>query len=304
LKLFSWNRFGQSQEIQTGTEADMKFLTKSLLCAVAVMEIAIGSAKAQSSLTFEVASVKPHKPGDRHFGFPRFLPGGRFSTAGVPLQITIAVAYNLPFQGTQLSGGPDWIRTVEGAYDIEAKADAETLKGLPPKDRTDRMRRMLQALLAERFKLIIRRQTKEQPIYILTVAKNGPKLQKSKLDEKECDDPAVHCHEGGAGQGRGIHAKAFDMAELAVSVSNFTDRPLIDRTGLAGLYDIDTEGWVPMRQRPEPPAGEPTAESIALADPTRPTLYMIFEKLGLKMEGSKAPVEMFAIEHVERPTEN
>jgi len=59
-----------------------------------------------------------------------------------------------------------------------------------------------------------------------------------------------------------------------------------------------------MRQRPEPPGGEPTAESVALADPTRPTLYMIFEKLGLKMEGSKAPVEMFVIERVERPTEN
>jgi uncharacterized protein (TIGR03435 family) len=282
----------------------MNLVTKNLLCLAAVMEIAVALAKAQSARTFEVASVKPHKPGDRHTVFPQFGPGGRFSTAGIPLQITIAVAYGLPFQGTQLSGGPDWIRSMEGAYDIEAKADADTLKGLSPKGRTDRMRLMLQALLAERFTLIIRGQTKEQPIYILSVAKNGPKLQKSKLEEKDCDDPGVHCHEGGAGQGRGIHAKAFDMAELAVSVSNYTDRPLIDRTGLSGLYDIDTEGWVPMRQRPDPPGGEPTPESIALADPMRPTLYMIFERLGLKMEGSRAPVEMFRIERVEKPTEN
>jgi len=235
----------------------MNLVTKNLLCVAAVMEIAAAFAKAQSAPTFEVASVKPYKAGDRHFGFPQFGPGGRFSTAGIPLQITIAVAYSLPFQGTQLSGGPDWIRTVEGAFDIEAKPDPDTLKGLSPKDRTDRMRLMLQALLAERFRLMIRRQTKEQPVYLLTVAKNGPKLQKSKLDEEECHDPGVHCHEGGAGQGRGIHAKAFGIAELAVSVSNYTDRPVIDRTGLTGLYDIDTEGWGRCASDRNRPAGNP-----------------------------------------------
>ena len=260
-------------------------------------------AQPAASIAFEVASVKPHKAGEQIFGFPRFLPGGRFTSSGVPLQIVIAVAYNLPFQGTQLSGGPDWIRSMENAYDIEAKANADDLKSLSPNDRADKLRLMLQALLAERFKLTIRRDIKEQPVYMLTVGKNGTRLQKSKLEEKDCEDPANQCHFGGAGQGRGIHVKAFNMAELVVSVSNFTDRPLIDRTGLTGLYDIDTDGWVPMRQRPVRPDG-PTAEDIAMADPTRPTLNMIFDKLGLKMESSKAPVELFVIDHVEKPTEN
>jgi uncharacterized protein (TIGR03435 family) len=260
-------------------------------------------AQATGSAAFEVASVKPHKAGEQNFGFPRFMPGGRFTSSGVPLQIVIAVAYNLPFQGTQLSGGPDWIRSMENAYDIEAKANADDLKSLSPQDRADKLRSMLQALLAERFKLTIRRDSKEQPVYVLTVGKNGSKLQKSKLEEKDCEDPANQCHFGGAGQGRGIHVKAFNMAELAVSVSNFTDRPLIDRTGLTGLYDIDTDGWVPMRQRPARPDG-PTAEDIAMADPTRPTLNMIFDKLGLKMESSKAPVELFVIDHIEKPTGN
>jgi uncharacterized protein (TIGR03435 family) len=152
---------------------------------------------------------------------------------------------------------------MEDVYDIEAKADAEALKGLSPKDRADKMRLMLQTLLAERFKMTIRREVKEQPVYLLTVSKNGPKLQKSKLKEKDCEDPANQCHVGGAGQGRGIHVKAFDMAELSVSVSNFTDRPVIDHTGLTDLYDIDTDGWVPMRQRPVPP-GDATPESIAM----------------------------------------
>jgi uncharacterized protein (TIGR03435 family) len=219
------------------------------------------------------------------------------------VQIIIAVAYNLPFQGTQLSGGPDWIRSGESAYDIEAKANADDLKGLSAEDRAKKLHSMLQALLAERFKLTIRRDSKEQPVYVLTVAKNGPKLQKSQLEEKDCEDPKNQCHFGGAGQGRGIHVKAFNMTELAVSVSNFTDRPLIDRTGLSGLYDIDTDGWVPMRPRPARPDG-PTAEDIAMADPTRPTLNMIFDKLGLKMESSKAAIEYFVIDRVEKPTEN
>src|SRR4051812_41103780 len=160
------------------------------------------SAQASGSTGFEVASVKPHKAGEQIFGFPRFMPGGRFTSSGVPLVIVIAVAYNLPFQGTQLSGGPDWIRSMENAYDIEAKADADVLKNLASEDRAHKLRLMLQTLLAERFRLTIRREVKEQPVYTLTVGKNGPKLQKSKLEEKDCEDPSNQCHFGGAGQGR------------------------------------------------------------------------------------------------------
>ncbi len=276
-------------------------LTKKLALAGMLFEACL---HAQTPPSFEVASVKPHNPSERRFVFPDLSPSGKFSVAGLPLQILIAVAYNVPFQGTQLSGGPDWIRSESGVYDIEAKADQADLKGMSAWQRQEKMRQMLQALLAERFQLAIRREFKEQAVYILTVAKNGPKLQKSKFEEKDCDDPANQCHYGGAGQGRGIHAKAFDMAELCVSVSNFTDKPLIDRTGLKGLYDIDTDGWVPMRQRPVPPGGGSDPESQAMADPTRPTLYLIFAKLGLKMESSRAPVESFVVERVERPTGN
>ena len=113
------------------------------------------SAQTAGSIAFEVASVKPHKAEQRTFGFPRFLPGGRFTSSGVPLLVVVAVAYNLPFQGGQLSGGPEWIRSLESAYDIEDKAEAYTLQGVSPKDRADKLRLML---LAERFKLTVRRQ--------------------------------------------------------------------------------------------------------------------------------------------------
>ncbi len=276
---------------------------KTLAAAFAATMFAV-SAHAQPQPSFEVASIKSHNPSERRFVFPELSPSGRFSVAGLPLHILIAIAYDVPFQGTQLTGGPDWIRSESGAYDIQAKADEADLKGLSAKQRQEKMRQMLQALLADRFRPAIRREFKEQPVYILTVARNGPKLQKSRFEEKDCGDPGNQCHFGGAGQGRGIHVKGLDMAELCVSVSNFTDKPLIDRTGLKGLYDIDTEGWVPMRQRPVPPGGSSDPESQAIADPTRPTLYMIFDKLGLKMESSKAPVESFVIERVEKPSAN
>jgi bla regulator protein blaR1 len=298
-----------------GRTGSLALLIAFGLAAFIVMAISpiqlIGAARAGAQAnaaalgSFEVASVKPHKPGD-HEAFPEFLAGGRFTESGVPLKLVIAVAYSLPVQSPQLSGGPDWIGSNDEAYDIDAKAEDGVLKGLPAKETDEKMRLMLQALLADRFKLVVRRELKEQPVYILTVAKDGPKLQKSKLDREACADPTALCGAGGVGQGRGIHLKATTVGDMVFQVNNFTDRPLLDRTGLSGLYDIQTNGWVPMRGEPRPnnPQIAPNPEAEALADPSRPTLFMIFEQLGLKMEPSRAPVESFEIEHVERPSQN
>jgi uncharacterized protein (TIGR03435 family) len=170
---------------------------------------------------------------------------------------------------------------------------------------------MMQALLADRFKLVMRRETKELPVYAIVVGKNGSKLQKSALTEKDCEagssgfaDPAS-CHNMGGGMGRGIHAAAASVADLATWVSNWSDRPVVDKSGIEGLYKIETEGWAPMRQAPPRPPGEPpSAEALAIADPGRATLFQIFDRLGLKLEPQKAPVDLYVIESVQRPTEN
>ena len=95
------------------------------------------------------------------------------------------------------------------------------------------------------------------------------------------------------------------MHQVVIDVSNFTDLPLLDRTGLKGLSDIDTDGWVSMRPRPpRPPGTEPTAEDLAFADPARPTLYQIFDRLGLRMESSRAAVDVITIESVQKPVGN
>lgn len=261
---------------------------------------AIGSPQPQSAaVKFEVASIKPHNNGGPKVW--HFLPGGTFADTGLPLQRVITIAYDIPFPDTQLSGGPDWIRSDDDGYDIEAKAPEDAVKGLSMVEFDDRMRLMLQALLADRFKLTVRREPREQPVYILTVAKNGSKLRKSTIERQSCDVSGQCNFEGAVGQGRGIHVRGFTIANLVSSLDNFTDRPLLDQTGLTGLYDIDTDGWVPMRGVPR---SMNINEAAALADPNRPTLSMIFDELGLKMTRSEASVESFEIEHIERPVAN
>jgi uncharacterized protein (TIGR03435 family) len=275
-----------------------------------VLLAATGAAIATAQPTppaFEIASVKPNKSEDRRRVGMQSTPGGRFTATNIPLYVLITVAYGLPFQSNRLSGGPEWIRSER--FDIEAKAvEGAFAAEATSKARDEKMRLMLQTLLADRFKLTVRREMKEQPVYALVVAKNGPKLKKAAIEEKDCPvgdaDRAGACHSFMGGQGRGLHAKAADMADLVLFVSNWTDRPMVDRTGIKGLYEIETEGWVPLRPRQVLPGAEPSAEDLAMADPSRPTLFSVLEQLGLKLESQKAPVEMFVIERVERPAEN
>lgn len=228
----------------------------------------------------------------------------------MPLYIVIGEAYHVPYTSARLSGGPDWVRRER--YDIEATAPADAFPPTTPvRTRVQGARSMLQALLADRFKLVVRRETQEAPAYVITVPKGGPKLQKSKLTENFCSTTpetsrdADSCHVFNGGQGRGLHGVAVDLSDLAYFVEGFADRPVVDRTSLKGLYNIQTDGWVPMRPRPpRPPGTEPSAEDLAFADPTRPTIFAIFQQLGLKLEPQKAPVEVLVIASVERPAAN
>jgi uncharacterized protein (TIGR03435 family) len=253
------------------------------------------------SLAFEVASVKSNKSDSRPS--VQALPGGGISLTNVPLYAIIVTAYNLPFQSPRLSGGPEWIRNER--FDIEAKAEPGAIPaGLPDNERDERLRSMLQTLLADRFNLSVRRENKEIPVYALTLAKNGPKMQKAKGDCGSGQDQTP-CGRFLGGQGRGVHGKSVDISGLAGFLENWADRPVIDRTNLHDRYDIDTDGWVPMRPRPaRPPGTEPTAEDLAFADPTHPTLFSVMESLGLKLEPSKATVETFVIDSVQRPSDN
>jgi len=279
--------------------AENRCLMRCLLYAACAGALMLQAQTEDKGPAFEVASVRRSASGrvpDVQF------KNGRLSASSVPLAILVSIAYNVPFQGPRLKGIDPELGME--TYDIQAMA----APGLVPEGASQdasiaKLRPMLQVLLKDRFRLKIQAETGQQSVYQLIVGKSGPRLQKAKLSESECAaDQTRRCHRIGGGQGRGIHATAVDIGDLVRFVENWTDRPLLDKTGLTGLYDIETDGWVPLRPRMPTPGSSP--ENDTMSDPTRPTLYMIFERLGLKMESSKAPVEMFVVEHLGRPTEN
>jgi bla regulator protein blaR1 len=244
----------------------------------------ISWAQQPAKLKFEVASVKPHNPEDDDDQGLRTLPGGRLVSHGFSLIVLIAFAYNLPIG--RLSGGPGWIKSEQGVYDIEAVAEEGAVpRGLPGKERDARVMTMLQALLADRFKLAVHHESKEMPAYALVVSKGGHKMRPATREERECD-PDAHpgCQGFNGGPEPKINARAVAITDLAKVLEIWSDRPIVDETGLEGLFDFD----MPL---PFP----------ADADPNLPTLFTALDQIGLKLESRKMPVDILVIDHVERP---
>ena len=274
--------------------------------AVGLVNARPTQAQSQSTtpLSFEVASVKPNESGATRSP-SMILPGGTFTATNNSVRALILNAYGISASPSLLQGGPGWIDSAR--YDIDAKAGAQAIPaGTSSRVLWEKTRLMLQTLLAERFKLSIRRETKEMPAYQLVVAKSGAKLQKT---DRDCDASATACH-GFSGNPTRLSGSGVDMYDLALTLSSYSDRPVIDRTGIQGLFDIKMQ-WNPFVGRP--PAADdtprsPAAESREGPRPdfaSLPTLFDALEQqLGLKLESHKGPVEVYVIAHVERPTEN
>ena len=280
--------------------------------AASVVPAAMAQEKSQAEaapaalLTFEAASIRVAKNSNPRalWGNVQMLPGGRVMATQVPLPILISAAYDLPFQSARISFAPG-VKPPADNYDIEAVGPAgEFPPGISIEARDAKIRLMLQSLLADRFHLKLRVEPKEQPAYVLVVDKGGPKLTKSKMTLHDCETDEG-CHEAGGGQGRGIHGNAVSIGDVALFVQNWTDKPVVDETGLKGLYNIQTEGWLPMRMRPPNPDGSaPSGGDTGLNEPDRQTLFQVFEQLGLRMESKRAVVDMYVVESVEKPSEN
>lgn len=236
---------------------------------------------------FEVASVKPNSSGDRNTMF-QITPGGRFHCSNVSPQMLIIMAYDL--KPNQLTGGPSWLDSVK--YDITAKAEGP--------EEPERLKQMMQTLLADRFKLAFHRETKDLPIYELVTAKNGPKLHPSAEDARKNQQQFAR-------MGRGMmDLQQMTMANFADHLSRLVGRNVFDRTGIAGTYDIKLE-WTPdesesqMFKGPPDGAGPPPPSP----DATGPSLFgALQEQLGLKLVAGKGPVEIVVIDHVEKASEN
>jgi uncharacterized protein (TIGR03435 family) len=290
---------------------------KLLLAAVGLMALAgpfaiglgnagLGNAQSQSSppLAFEVASVKPNKSGAIRAP-SMILPGGRFTATNNTLRALILNAYGISASPYLLSGGPAWIDSE--AYDVDAKAAANAIPpGASNRVLWEKTRLMLRTLLADRFHLVIRSDAKELPVYELAVARNGSKLNRA---EQDCTASLTACH-GFSGNPTRLSGPAVDMTDLALTLSSYSDRPVLDKTGIQGLFDIKLQ-WNPFAgraQSPEDVQRSPGAEAREGRNPdldSLPTLFTALEQqLGLKLESRKGPIEIYVIDHVERPSEN
>ncbi|MBZ5626916.1 MAG: TIGR03435 family protein [Acidobacteriia bacterium] len=265
-------------------------ITASALTAIALVNGPPARAQAPSaspgSLKFEVASLKPSQPGSRGSP-PRPAPGGeRYVAANVTLKLLISVAYRIKVD--QVAGGPDWINT--GRYDLNAKAEK-------PSSTAD-LDLMLQDLLADRFKLKFHRETRELPVYALTVDKGGPKLQPSQAQSS--GDPAIEYKQEQFLHMK-LHARLVPMSYFAWRLGQSLDRPVIDLTKLEGIYDFDlayTAELPPGIQEGALLNGEPI-------DISGPSIFEAVRKhLGLKLERQKGPVEIIVVDHAEKAVEN
>jgi len=297
-----------------------------VLCATFVLFVC-GAAMAQSGtgLSFEVASIKPAAP--QEMGRIRIgmsVDEGMLRYTNVSLRDVIRTAYKV--KEFQIEG-PDWLGGER--FDIQAKFPAGATEEQVPE--------MLQALLSERFKLVLHRDTKEHAIYALVAAKDGAKLKPAEVQVRPASEPDDQKAPGG-GSGRmgtsdvakaagpggsgprgtmmmmmdptGMHLKAAaaTLPGLAEALSRFTERPVVDATGIKGQYDFDLvfspETMRGMRAMTGPMA-HPGAESSDAASDQAPSVVDSVQKYGLKMESRKGPLEMLTIDHIEKtPTEN
>jgi uncharacterized protein (TIGR03435 family) len=249
--------------------------------------------------TFEAASVKYNKSGPPESVSIGFAPDGGLRATNVTLLTLVATAYGDP------RPLPDFL--IEGPKGIDSdRFDVVAKAGSGPPPTAQQRSIMLQHLLADRFKLVIHKETRQLPMYALVVAnqKLGPGLRKSSA---QCDGAApanqrVPCglrRFPGTLNGTGITLVAFARA---LTPLRGVERPVVDQTNLDGAYDIDLK-WTPEQLLPETKSPPPGAPPMPAIDPNGPSLFTALqEQLGLKLNSTKAPVDIVVVDRFEPPT--
>jgi bla regulator protein blaR1 len=273
------------------------------VCAIVVGTGPSDAQQPNERVAFEAASMKPND-GSTPGGGMRMQPGGRFNAVNQTLRNLITFAYQL--QAYQLVGGPSWIGS--DRFDIVAKLDGEIAPPSTP-GQPDRAMLAMRTLLADRFKLVARSETRELDIYAMVLARPGEPGPSLKPAGTDCSPegiaarraapqgslPPVFCGLRGEGPGR-IALGGMPLSYYATNLSNQVGRFVVDRTGLDGRWDFK------LSFAPVPAPGAP-ADAVPAVDPNAPDLFTALrEQLGIKLDAAKGPVNVFVIESVARPT--
>jgi uncharacterized protein (TIGR03435 family) len=295
-------------------------------------------------LEFEVASIKPAQPitsqyssGKIHVGMQ--VDGARVDIGSMSLADVLLLAFKV--KQYQISG-PAWL-----SVDVMSTERFDIMGKMPDGARQDQVPEMLQALLADRFKLTFHRDIREHAVYALVAAKGGSKLKESGPEPEvpaggddakngiaiDTSDGPVRVQQDGKGGivtrgGRGgmtritpgadgsmrMEASRVTMAQLADTLSRFVDRPVLDLTELKGEYQVALElSMADLMSAARgaglpgvPPAGAgATSAADAASEPASGSVFAAVQKLGLRLDPRKAPLETIVIDHLEKtPTEN
>lgn len=236
---------------------------------------------AQSQPTFEVATIKP-ADGSGLLGFLSY-PDGRIVVGNASVKTLVSYAFDV--QDFQVVGQPRWAEAAR--YNVVALEPKESNAGGQPTQRAtpnEKERKMLQALLEERFGLKAHQEYKQGPAYILSKGKKKLTLQDAKYKDSDARATFLMTR-GGIADGTAL-GNNLTMKFLAALLSPLLERPVLDQTGLKGSYDF--------RLGPD----DPTNQDLTAA------IIDDMDRLGLKLSAGKGPIEMIAIDHVNKPTEN
>jgi uncharacterized protein (TIGR03435 family) len=267
--------------------------------AVAAISLpfAIGILRAQSlppapQYLYDTVSVHRSAP-DADNGFIGSGPQGGLRTEGTTVMRLLTYAWNV--REYQIGGAPGWVTADQ--FDISFTPDKPDIQPLPGasvaamQEHGERNRQRMQAVLRDRFGLILRAETHELPVYVLTLAKTGGKMTPHAAGS---DPVSLRFNPRG-----NASASGATISLLTMSLSQTLGRPVIDETGLTGLYDFHLT-WTPdPALSPAAPEGAPAASGNSAS-----LFTAITDQLGLKMESKKGPVTVYVIEKLERPTGN
>jgi len=230
-----------------------------------------------SAQTFDAASVKPSAPDNPNGSTFDYRNGGTLRVVNSTLQGLIESAYDV--RDFQIAGGPAWVKT--DRFDVTARsASGDTAAARADDMKLSRVK--LQALLAERFHLIIHRETRERQEYALTAGKGGARL----VDVSQTPPKPTAGIQSAAGQ---LTATQSTMANLVYVLSRRLREPVVDRTGLNGRYDFELT-WTEVGT-----AGDAAADA--------PSIFTALqEQLGLKLDSVRGPVETLVVDRAERPS--